>query len=89
LQSCKKLPGSEEQTKMAMIVTGNATHDAALLAAERARQSVNIPGATAAQLKAGDISYARACLSSCINNNSGSGAEQFSDMLRELGTGGA
>jgi hypothetical protein len=71
---------------MAVIRTGlNATHDAALLAAEQARQAVAVPGATQAQLKSGDIAYAQACLASCINNNSGSGASQFIVQLEELG----
>ena len=68
--------------------TGNKPHDDALLAAELARQVASV-GATAAQLKAADIAYARAARASCINNNGGSGVEQFSTMLRELGTGGS
>ena len=68
--------------------TGNKPHDDALLAAEQARQAANVSGATAAQLKAADVAYARAGRTSCITNNGSSGVEQFSIMLKELGTGG-
>jgi len=67
--------------------TGNKPHDDALFAAEQARQQASV-GATAAQLKAADIAYARAARASCIANNASSGVEQFSTMLREL-TGGS
>jgi hypothetical protein len=68
--------------------TGNKNHDDALVAAEQARQVANV-GATAAQTKANDIAYGRAAKASCVSNNGGSGVEQFTVMLRELGTGGA
>jgi hypothetical protein len=68
--------------------TGNKAHDDALFAAEQARQAVNVAGATAAQLKAGDVAFARAAKASCIANNGSAGVEQFVSMLKELGTGG-
>jgi hypothetical protein len=70
---------------MAIIRTGVPAHDAALLAAEAVRMAANVPGATQAALKAADVVYARAALSSCKTNNNNSGSEQFLSMLRELG----
>jgi hypothetical protein len=73
---------------MSVIRTGSKVHDDALLAAEQTRQQSVGGSPTAAQVKAADIAYARAALASCKANNNGSGVEQFSTMLRELGTGG-
>jgi hypothetical protein len=67
--------------------TGNKAHDDALLTAEQTRQAANVAGATAAQLRAADIVYARAARSSCIANNGYAGVEQFTTMLKELGPG--
>jgi hypothetical protein len=69
--------------------TGNKGHDDALLAAEQTRQAANVSGASQATVRAADIAFARSAKASCLANNSGSGAEQFTVMLRELGTGGA
>jgi hypothetical protein len=71
--------------QMAVIKTGKVAHDAALLSAEQTRQQSIVPGASQATCKAADLAYARAALASCIANNNGSGAAQFSAMLRELG----
>jgi hypothetical protein len=68
--------------------TGVAAHDAAIYVAEVARQIAITPGASAAVVRAADIVYARAVRASCIANNNSSGVEQFTAMLRELGTGG-
>jgi len=65
--------------------TGKASHDSALLSAEQTRQATIVPGASQATCKAADLAYARAALASCIANNNGGGAAQFSVMLRELG----
>jgi hypothetical protein len=54
---------------MPVIKTGNAVHDAALLAAEQTHQAA-IVGATAAQIRAADLAFLRACRDSCIKNNS-------------------
>jgi hypothetical protein len=68
--------------------TGVTAHDAAIYAAEMARQISQAPGASAAVVRAADIVYARAVKASCIANNNSSGVEQVAVMLRELGTGG-
>jgi len=70
---------------MAVVYTENATHRAAILAAEVTRQVAQV-GATAAQLKAADIAFHRACLASAISNSCGTA--QFSTALQELGVGG-
>jgi hypothetical protein len=73
----------------AIIKSGNAAHDAALLAAEATRTAaLQASGLTQAQAKAADIAYARAALASCAANNSGVGVAFFQEMLVELGTGG-
>jgi hypothetical protein len=77
-----------------LLKTGtNAAHDAALLAAETARQSA---AAAATQNPAGqivinnaEIAWARACLASCKANNNSIGQEAFISLLRALGTGGS
>jgi hypothetical protein len=79
------MPGVED---LMVFKTGNKGHDDALVLAEQTRQAANVPGATAAQLKAADVAYARAARTSCVANNGSSGVEQFTVMLRELGTGG-
>jgi hypothetical protein len=70
---------------MSVIKTGNSVHDAALLAAEGARQVSITPTSTPAQVRAADIAFARAARTSCITNNDSAGVEQFSVMLKELG----
>ena len=74
---------------MSVIKTGVKAHDDALANAERTRQAAAVAGALQATLTAADIAYARAALASCKANNNNSGVEQFSTMLRELGTGGS
>jgi hypothetical protein len=69
----------------AVIKTGNKVHDAVLLAAEATRQSTIVPGISMATARAADLAFARAALASCIANNGGSGAAQFTQMLRENG----
>jgi hypothetical protein len=69
---------------MPVIKTGvNPAHDAALIAAEQAHQAA-IVGATAAQIRAADLAFLRACKSSCITNNNSAGVEQFNTAIREL-----
>jgi hypothetical protein len=70
---------------MSIIITGNKAHDAALLAAEIARTTANIGVTSQTTLRSNDLVYARAALSSCLTNNNGGGAAQFTTMLRELG----
>ena len=69
--------------------TGVKLHDDAILAAENVRQAAIVPGASMATVRAADVAFARAARSSSITNNGSSGVEQFSTMLRELGTSGA
>jgi len=70
---------------MARIVTGNAVHDAALLAAEHAWQVATAGSPSQATVRAADMTRARACLASCKTNNGGAGASLFLGQLRELG----
>jgi hypothetical protein len=70
-----------------VIKTGVPAHDTALLAAEQTHQAA-IVGATAAQIRAADLAFLRACRDSCIKNNSSAGVEQFTTALREM-TGSA
>jgi hypothetical protein len=67
---------------------GPKAHQDALLAAAAVHQAASV-GATAAQLKAADIAFARSARASCLNNNGGAGVAQFVSMLMELGTGGS
>jgi hypothetical protein len=69
---------------MPVIKTGNAAHDAALIAAEHAHQIATAPGATAAQIRAADLVFLRACRQSCIINNGSAGVAQFTTAIREL-----
>jgi len=68
---------------MPVIKTGVPAHDTALLAAEQAHQAA-IVGATAAQVRAADLVFLRACKASCIANNNSSGVEQFNTAIKEL-----
>ena len=69
---------------MPVIRTGtNAAHDAALIAAEQAHQAA-IVGATAAQIRAADLVFLRACKASCVTNNNSAGIEQFNTAIKEL-----
>jgi len=69
---------------MPVIKTGtNPVHDAALLAAEQTHQAA-IVGATAAQIRAADLAFLRACRQSCITNNGSAGVAQFTTAIREL-----
>ena len=73
---------------MSIVYSENATHRAALLAAENARNaSYAAAGGNQASIKAADITYARAALASAKANNCG--VSQWQDMLRELGVTGA
>jgi hypothetical protein len=68
---------------MAIIQTGNATHDANLLVYEQVRQAVEgTTGVTAAQLKNAYIAYYRSCIASAKTNSLQ--FQQFSTALREL-----
>jgi hypothetical protein len=68
--------------------TGVTAHDAQIYLAEMARQVSQTAGASQAVVRAADIVYARAVRASCVANNASSGVEQYTAMLRELGTGG-
>ena len=74
------------------IKTGVTAHDQALAVAESARQSAVFGAAQSAAGQAvvntAEIAWARACVASCVANNSGSGIEPFQTLLRALGTGG-
>jgi hypothetical protein len=69
-----------------MSYSENASHRAALQAAELTRQASSPPGASQATVKAADIAYYRACVTSALAN--GVTPQQFMTALRELGTGG-
>jgi hypothetical protein len=69
----------------AVIKTGVTAHDTALINAERTRQATIVAGASMATVKAADIAFARAALASCLSNNGGAGAAQFTSMLLENG----
>jgi hypothetical protein len=74
---------------MSVIKTGNVAHDNALIAAETSRQvAATAAGMNAAQMKTADIAFYRACKASAVANNNNGGVEQFTNALRELGTGG-
>ena len=73
---------------MSIVYSENATHRAALLAAENTRNASYAAAAgNQASIKAADIAYARAALASAKANNCG--VSQWQDMLRELGVTGA
>jgi hypothetical protein len=65
--------------------TGNFAHDTAIANAEIARQNSAPVGSSQSTYKAADLQFARAALASCISNNSGSGAAQYTVMLKSLG----
>ena len=66
--------------------TGVKLHDDAILAAENVRQAAIVPGASMATVRAADLAFARSAFASCRQNNNYSSSEQFSVMLKELGT---
>jgi hypothetical protein len=67
----------------------STSHNAAVLAAENARQSaVRAAGLTQAQANAAEIQFHRTVLASVYQNNSGAGAEPHVHALMSLGTGG-
>ena len=73
--------------------SGNQVHDQACNLAYGTLQGViaaapNSPSGQA-QVTAGEIVWARACLTSCRTNNGGQGAEAFISVLKSLGTGGS
>jgi hypothetical protein len=68
------------------IFSENATHNANCAAAEALRQASAPTGSSQATYKAADIAYARTCLTSAIANSCATNV--FTNMLRELGTGG-
>jgi hypothetical protein len=71
---------------MSVIKSGVVAHDNAILLAEGQRQvSVAAAGNNQSSVRAAEITFARAALTSCKTNNNGSGAEQFVNMLREMG----
>jgi hypothetical protein len=68
---------------MSIIKTGNATHDANLLAYEQTRQAaVEVAGVTSAQIKTAHLAYYRSCIASAKTN--GLQFTQFSTALQEL-----
>ena len=65
--------------------TGNATHDAAVIAAEVVRQaSVNAAGASQSTVNAAQVTFYKAVISSAVNNSVDIGP--FIHALRNLGT---
>ena len=64
---------------------GPKAHNDALIQAERVRQATIVAGASMATVRAADIQFARSALSSCLSNNGGAGASQFTSMLQENG----
>ena len=54
---------------MSIIITGNKAHDAALLAAEIARNASNVGVTSQVTLRTNDLTYARAALSSTTGND--------------------
>jgi hypothetical protein len=64
---------------------GPKAHNDALINAERTRQATITPGVSMSVAMAADIAFARAALASCIANNGGAGAAQFTTMLYGLG----
>jgi hypothetical protein len=73
---------------MSVVYSENATHRANLLAAEQTRSiAYAAAGGSQSAIKAADIAFARAALSSAKAN--GCGMSQWQDMLRELGVTGA
>ena len=65
----------------------NTAHDAALLAAEAARQSslAANPTPTQAQMDAIELTFHRAVITSCRANNGGNGIEASLRALQDLG----
>jgi hypothetical protein len=67
----------------------NSAHDAALLAAEVARQSAIVGVASSpsgqAVMAAAELAWARSCLVSCKVNNGGVGEEPYIAAIRSLG----
>jgi hypothetical protein len=72
---------------MSTIKSGNSAHDSAVNLAEGVRQVACASGASAATIKAAEITFFRTWVSSCKTNNGGSGIEQPLTALRELGVG--
>jgi hypothetical protein len=71
---------------MAIIRTGNATHDAALLAAEKTMQaSIAAAAGDAAAIKTAEIQFYRTGLASATSDNNGANASHFLTALRQLG----
>jgi hypothetical protein len=71
---------------MARIRTGNATHDATLMAAEKTlQQSIAAAAGDAAAIKTAEIVFYRAGLASALADNNGSNAAHFLTALRQLG----
>lgn len=67
-----------------MSKTGNAAHDATVLAAEGARQAaVNVAGVSQATANTATVTFYRACLASKITNGLDAGNELIA--LRTLG----
>jgi len=72
---------------MSVIHSENATHRAAMLAAEVVRQAaVQAAGATTASIKAAEITFYRTCRASALSN--GCSPHQFTEALFELGACG-
>jgi hypothetical protein len=70
---------------MSVIKSGVSAHDAAVNLAEGQRQIAVAAAATQAAVRAAEITFYRAVVSSCRTNNGGSGIEQPLNALRELG----
>jgi hypothetical protein len=69
--------------------TGIAAHDDAVILAEAVRQNaIAAAGATAASIKAAEITYYRSLRASAVSNNLPEGVAVFSHALWTLGTGG-
>jgi hypothetical protein len=72
---------------MSVVYSENATHRVNLISYETTRQAaITAAAGSAGAIKNADIAYHRSARSSAIANNCS--PAQFTDALRELGTGG-
>jgi len=71
------------------VQSGNYAHDQACAVAEGVRQAAVAGTPTQTTVNNAEITWARACVASCVANNGGQGAEAFRSLLRALGTGGS
>ena len=72
-----------------LVKSGNLVHDNACNLAEGVRQGAVAGNPSQATVNSAEITWARACISSCNSNNGGVGTEPFRRLLVALGTGGS